>query len=225
MLNTPKGYAALVRSLELNLEDAAWTEPLNDPLHDEYYLRDINERRCLMLLYRLMHKYGTQPLIEAGFVSRWLARQPWTGPGDDDNDDARRRNFAAYLKRCKNRISDIGQHLAETRSGRRALIRSRLIARLKRSRRDRERERDRSEHIKVVLEISMADGDGEGESIQIETSAAPGSGSGSSRPRVRDQSAEEQRLRRRHREAMVLNDGTHPPGYYDIIEREHDSNS
>ena len=218
-----------MRSLELNLEDAAWKEPLDDPLHDEYYLRDINERRCLMLLYRLMHKYGTEPLIEAGFASRWLARQPWTAPSDNDDDDARRRNFSEYLKRCKNRISDIGQHLVETRSGRRALVRARLLARSKRTRRgDRDRDRDRSEHIKVVLEISMADGDGEGDTIQIETTsaAAAGSGSGPSRPRVRgDQSAEEQRLRRRHREAMVLNDGTHPPGHYDIIEREHDSNS
>ena len=77
----------------------------------------------------------------------------------------------------------------------------------------------------------QGDGDGEGDSIQIETTttssaaAAAASSASASRPRVREQSAEEQRLRRRHREAMVLNDGTHPPGHYDIIEREHDSNS
>ena len=213
------------------MEDAAWTEPMDDPLYDEYYLRDINERRCLMLLYRLMHKYGTEPLIEAGFVGRWLARQPWSAAGvDKDDDELRRRNFAAYVKRCKNRISDIAQRLAATRSGRRALVRGRLIAKSKRPRRDNNRDRP-GDHVKVVLEISLADGDGEGDSIQIETTttssaaAAAASSASASRPRVREQSAEEQRLRRRHREAMVLNDGTHPPGHYDIIEREHDSNS
>jgi len=38
--------------------------------------------------------------------------------------------------------------------------------------------------------------------------------------RPRDQSSEEEHLRRRHREAMVLNDGTRPLGRGDIIERE-----
>jgi len=38
--------------------------------------------------------------------------------------------------------------------------------------------------------------------------------------RPRDQSREEEHLRRRHREAMVLNDGTRPLERGDIIERE-----
>jgi hypothetical protein len=39
--------------------------------------------------------------------------------------------------------------------------------------------------------------------------------------RAREHSAEEQRLRRQHREAMVLNDGTRPFGREDIFERDH----
>jgi hypothetical protein len=38
--------------------------------------------------------------------------------------------------------------------------------------------------------------------------------------RRRDQSSEEEHIRRRHREAMVLNDGTRPLGRGDIIQRE-----
>jgi len=38
--------------------------------------------------------------------------------------------------------------------------------------------------------------------------------------RRRDQSSEEEHIRRRHREAMVLNDGTRPLGRDDIIQRE-----
>jgi hypothetical protein len=38
--------------------------------------------------------------------------------------------------------------------------------------------------------------------------------------RRRDHSSEEEHIRRRHREAMVLNDGTRPLGRGDIIQRE-----
>jgi hypothetical protein len=41
--------------------------------------------------------------------------------------------------------------------------------------------------------------------------------------RPREQSVEERHLRRRHREAMVLNDGVQPIGVSDIIEREYES--
>ncbi|RYP23319.1 hypothetical protein DL765_001228 [Monosporascus sp. GIB2] len=207
ILNTPKGYSALIRSLELSLDDVDH-EKLDDPLYDEYHLRDINERRCLVLVRKLIHKYGTDRLIEAKFIERWLAKQPW-----GDTNEERRRNFSQYLERKKNRISDICQHLTETRAGRRALVKAKLLLKSKRPR------RDRSEHIKVVLEISMGNENDPDGAVQIETSRSE------LVPRVMDQSAEEQRLRRRHREAMVLNDGTHPPGHGDIIEREHDPNS
>lgn len=293
VLNTPQGYRALVRSLELSLSDYEH-EPLDDPLYDEYYLRDVNERRCLLLIYKLIHKYGVDRLIEAQFIERWLAQQPWTrdpkpkpksemNQNDDDDDDnnennnnnnknndnknrnrnsnndERLQNFARYLERKRNRISDICQHLTETRAGRRALMRARLLAKSKSKRPQRRRADRASDQIKVVLEISMADDDendpgnrddgallrgevfegrsgiassaddddGDDEDVDEDDDFGDGDDDHSNIlvPRLRvDQSAEEQRLRRRHREAMVLNDGTHPPGRGDIIEREHDSN-
>ncbi|KAI1253221.1 hypothetical protein MGN70_005429 [Eutypa lata] len=292
VLNTPQGYRALVRSLELSLSDYEH-EPLDDPLYDEYYLRDVNERRCLLLIYKLIHKYGVDRLIEAQFIERWLAQQPWTrdpkpkpksemNQNDDDDDnnennnnnnknndnknknrnsnnDERLQNFARYLERKRNRISDICQHLTETRAGRRALVRARLLAKSKSKRPQRRRADRASDQIKVVLEISMADDDendpgnrddgallrgevfegrsgitssaddddGDDEDVDEDDDFGDGGDDHSNIlvPRLRvDQSAEEQRLRRRHREAMVLNDGTHPPGRGDIIEREHDSN-
>ncbi|KAI0176291.1 hypothetical protein GGR52DRAFT_354119 [Hypoxylon sp. FL1284] len=201
-LNTPKAYSALVRSLELCLDDAEH-EKLDDPLYDEYYLRDIGERRCLVLVSQMVHRFGVDKFIEAGFVERWLAKQPW---GVDDEE--RQKNFTMYIERRKNRISDICFHLKTCKAGRRALYNAKLVPR-KRSR------REKVDQIQVVLEISMTNED------DLEGL----SGTAEHVPRVNDQTAEEQRLRRRHREAMVLNDGTHSLGRSDIIEREHDANS
>ncbi|KAJ2992552.1 hypothetical protein NUW58_g2123 [Xylaria curta] len=201
-LNTPKGYSAIVRSLELSLDDVEH-DILDDPLYDEYYLRDIGEQRCLLLVTVLIHYYGVEKLIAAKFIEKWLAKQPW-----GDTDEARRKNFALYMDRKKNRISDICLQLRASKAGRKALVKAKLATKLRKSK------RDRSANIKVVLEISMGNDDSTVEASQIELV-----------PRVNDQSAEEQRLRRRHREAMVLNDGTHSLGRGDIIEREHDSNT
>ncbi|KAI1455718.1 hypothetical protein F4805DRAFT_435315 [Annulohypoxylon moriforme] len=197
VLNTPKAYSALVRSLELSLGDVEH-EKLDDPLYDEYYLRDIGERRCLILVSQLVHRFGVQRLVDAGFVEKWLAKQPW---GDDVEE--RQKNFAMYTERRKNRISDICFHLSTAQVGRKALFKAKLINKKRRRRGDRS-------DIKVVLEICINEDETERAELV---------------PRVNEQSAEEQRLRRRHREAMVLNDGTHSLGRSDIIEREHDSNS
>ncbi|KAI0972559.1 hypothetical protein F4678DRAFT_471557 [Xylaria arbuscula] len=200
-LDTSKGYSAVVRSLEISLDDVEH-EKLDDPLYDEYLLRDICEQRCLLLVTVLIHHHGVGKLVEAKFVEKWLAKQPW-----GDTDEARRKNFALYMDRKKNRISDICHHLQASKVGRKALVKAKLTA--------KKSKRDRSANIKVVLEISMAnEGDSTLETSQIELV-----------PRVNDQSVEEQRLRRRHREAMVLNDGTHSLGRSDIIEREHDPNN
>jgi len=160
-----------------------------------------------MLVTLLVHRYGVDRLVKANFVEKWLAKQPW-GQADEE----RRKNFALYMDRKKNRISDICLHLKTSKAGRKALVRAKLASKLKRTK------RDRSSNIKVVLEISMVN-EGDGDGIALDTSHAE------LVPRVNDQSIEEQRLRRRHREAMVLNDGTHSLGRGDIIERDHDSNS
>ncbi|GAP86206.1 putative cytoskeleton-associated protein [Rosellinia necatrix] len=200
-LNTPKGYSAIVRSLELSLGDVEH-ETLDNPYHDEYPLRDIGEQRCLLIVTVLIHHHGVEKLVDAKFVEKWLAKQPW-----GDIAEERRANFAHYLDRKKNTISDICIHLQASRVGRKALARAKLATKLRKSK--------ESKNIKVVLEFSMgSEAGGRLTPSQMELI-----------PRVNDQSVEEQRLRRRHREAMVLNDGTHSLGRGDIIEREHDSNN
>ncbi|KAI3329176.1 hypothetical protein HD806DRAFT_530576 [Xylariaceae sp. AK1471] len=208
VLNTPKCYSAIVRSLELCLTDVQH-EKLDDPLYDEYCLRDIGERRCLMLVTLLIHKFGVEKLVEAKFIEKWLAKQPW-----GDTEEERRKNFALYMDRKKNRISDICLHLKASKAGRKVLVRAKLATKPRKSK------RDRSSNIEVVIlgpdgmMVTRPDG------ITLETSHNT-----ELVPRVNDQSVEEQRLRRRHREAMVLNDGTHSLGRGDIIERDHDLNS
>ncbi|KAI1176744.1 hypothetical protein F4777DRAFT_544999 [Nemania sp. FL0916] len=202
-LKTPKGHSAIVRSLEVGLDDVKH-DKLDDPLYDEYYLRDIAEQRCLLLVSLVIQDYGVNRFVEAGFVEKWLAKQPW-----GDTDEERCKNFSRYTSIKTNRISHICERLRASKVGSKALIKAKLITKENRPR------RERSSNFKVVLEISMAnEADNTVETSQIELV-----------PRVNDQSAEEQRLRRRHREAMVLNDGTHSLGRSDIIEREHDSNN
>lgn len=195
MLNTPQAYISLVRSLELSLGHS-YSDKLDDPLYDEYYLRDPQERRCLMILLQLAKKYTIDNVIEAGFVERWLAKQSW-----GDSTTERRRNFADYLERKKNRLRDLCYLVKASKAGRRALVDAKLVSRTRKSK------REKPESVKVILEINVDD-DGHAEAV----------------PRVVEQSAEEQRLRRRNREAMVLNDGTHSLGRGDIIQREHDTN-
>ncbi|KAI1263119.1 hypothetical protein F5Y18DRAFT_396091 [Xylariaceae sp. FL1019] len=204
-LNTPKAYSAIVRSLELCLGDVEH-DKLNDAFYDEYYFRDIGERQCLALVSQLAHKYGMEKFVQAKFVERWLIKQPW-----GEADDERRDNFQQYVERRKNRLADICRNLISSKAGRKALSRAKLMHKL------RKPKSSRPKNVKVVLEISMAN-DSDGDAVLLETST-------DLVPRVNEQSAEEQRLRRRHREAMVLNDGTHSLGRGDIIEREHDSNS
>lgn len=194
-LDTPKGYNAIVRSLELGLDDVKH-DKLDDPLYDEYYLRDMGEQRCLLLVTLLIHNFGVDKLVEAKFVERWLARQPW-----GDTDEERRINFALYMDRKKNRISSICLNLRASEAGFKALVRARLETKVRKPKRDRS----------MIIKDEDEDDEGTLEALQAELVL-----------RVNDQSVEEQRLRRRHREAMVWNDGTHSLGRGDIIEREHD---
>ncbi|KAH8676304.1 hypothetical protein BX600DRAFT_198944 [Xylariales sp. PMI_506] len=206
VLHNRKGYSALVRSLELSLGDRG-RERLDDPLWDEYYLRDVNERRCITLISQLVHRYGADMLVAAQFVEKWLAKQDW-----GDNEQQRQTNFTRYWQHRKNRISSICSHLVSSKSGRKALRHVHLMGKGRSGLRERS-----GNGIKVILEISMSNEEGDNEEIQQENFQTE------LIPRIVDQSAEEQRRRRRHREAIVLNDGTHSLGRGDIIEREHDS--
>ncbi|KAK8139911.1 hypothetical protein PG984_001034 [Apiospora sp. TS-2023a] len=209
ILDTPKAYSALVRCLELGLDlPGRSQDKLDDPLYDEYYLRDIGERRCILLLHDLLHKHGVEKLVKAKFIEKWLVRQNW-----GETEEERMSNFANYMKFRKNRIADICHRLKLARIGRRALRDAKLIGRDSAGRL-RPQDRASGNRIKVILEISMSNEDENGE-IQQENFQTE------FMPRVLEQSAEEQRRRRRHREAIVLNDGTHSLERSDIIQREH----
>jgi dsDNA-binding SOS-regulon protein len=165
------------------------------------------EKYCLMFILELITKYGPKMLIRAKFIEKWLVKQNW-----GEEEEERRQNFRMYMEHKDNRIVDIVKNIRFEKEGCKVLQKSKLI-----NKEDFGREEGSdSNRISVILEISMPTDDENGEP-QITTHR--------SSTRAREHSAEEQRLRRQHREAMVLNDGTRPIGREDIIERERDSPS
>lgn len=151
-----------------------------------------------MFIHELLTKYGTNALIKAKFVEKWLAKQKW---GADP--DARRRNFKAYVDLKDNRLVEIIDRIKHSKRGLKALERAGLI--------DKDNSRRRIRELPdIIMEIEE----------EVVRESSPGN---RVRRPMRETSIEEQRLRRQHREAMVLNDGTRPLGREDIIERDHES--
>lgn len=195
-LHNETGYAALVRSLELSLGDAPLPD-MDHPLWDEFNLRDMAERLCIMFVSELVAKYGANKLVKAKYVEKWLSRQSWGNTPEE-----RKRKFRHYMDRRSNRIALIIQKTKHTRRGLRALEKVGLV--------DKEVTR---RGIRELPDMIMELDSGEAEGLEAGLNVL----------RAREHSAEEQRLRRQHREAMVLNDGTRPFGRDDIIERDHGS--
>lgn len=205
-LNTPKAYSALVRSLEQSLEDAEL--PVVTNIHwDEYYLRDTAERFCLKFLQELTIKFGANLLVKAKFVEKWLVKQQW---GEEAG--TRKANFRAYKVARSNRIVDIVNRIEQCRRGQRALERAGLVDRDDGA--SRRRRMGELAELQELPDLLMEVGDVIGEAPATEVQQLR---------RAREHSAEERRLRRQHREAMVLNDGTRPLAREDIIERDHGS--
>lgn len=195
-LNNEKAYDALVRSLEHSLED---NEPpdLSNAHWDEYYLRDMAERFCLMFILELINKYGATMLIKAKFVEKWLAKQDW-----GRNPQKRRRRFKEYMDFKNNRLVEIVSRIRHLKRGVRALEKAGLI--------DKENPRRRIRELPDLI-------------MEIEEEVVADQPTDQQSRRTTERSAEERRLRRQHREAMVLNDGSRPLGREDIIERDQDS--
>jgi hypothetical protein len=187
----------------MSLADDDDRPELSDSHWDEYFLRDMAEKFCLLFANELIGKHGPGMLIAAKFVEKWLAKQNW---GKDEK--TRQKNFQAYINNPnkQNRIVEIVKNIQETRAGMKALRRAKLMSKEDVASAEENR-------YSVYLEISM------GTEENVANERAPEQQG----PRSRDQTAEEQRLRRQHREAMVFNDGTRPIGREDIIERGHDS--
>lgn len=191
MINKPATYAALIKSLEYSVTD--YKHNRYDLDWDNYHLRDVVEQGCLMILGQLVDKYGVEGVVKARFVERWLAKEPW------GNTEEERFFYFAESLRKNYRLNEINVPLFRDRMGRRQLIKAKLIP--------PQFEMDvRHRDTRMINGEGTAGEDFDGMFVESR--------------RRRDHSAETDRIRRRHREAMVLNDGTRPLGRDDIIQRD-----
>ncbi|KAL1841293.1 hypothetical protein VTJ49DRAFT_7238 [Mycothermus thermophilus] len=202
-LHTWKAYAALVRSLELSLDPEQ--EVLDDETWDEYPLRDMTEKLCLMFINQLVSSYDAGKLIKAKFVEKWLAKQNWGSTPEE-----RQRNFGRYMRYKANRVTDIVASIRALPAGREALQRAGLVPAAPAS-----SESDGDDNIPLIERFSVLIPSnvnitslGEDEQARLLLRSLQGT-----------QSAEEQRVRHRHRQAIVMNDGSHPVSREDIIQR------
>jgi hypothetical protein len=197
-----KAYAALVRCLELSLDPEQ--EVLDDEDWDEYPLRDMAEKLCLMFISQLLSCYDAEKLVKAKFVEKWLAKQNWGLTKED-----RQRNFAQYTRCRGNHITDIVASIRACHSGQEALERAELVDPASPTDSDPEDNIPLIERFKILLPNNI--------------NASNLREDDPTRLLIRSlqavQSAEEQRMRHRHREAMVLNDGSRPVNSDDIIQR------
>jgi hypothetical protein len=165
---------------------------------DNFEFRDVAERFCLLLLSRLISEFGPDGVIEAGFVQEWLAKEPW-----GSTEKERVVNFMD-LYRKNTRLSHIIVRIRGSPKGLRQLVRAKLFP-------GGGLFGDITVTGSVNDQVILGD-DGTSQLPYLEGA-----------PRAREHSTEERHRRRRHREAMVLNDGVQPIGVSDIIERDYDS--
>jgi hypothetical protein len=194
-MSKPRTYSALVTSLEYCVTDYEHNE--YDPEWDNWSLRDIVEQGCLLIIVQLIDKFGVEGVIKARFIERWLVKEPWGSPNDEEE---RQCNFLDSLSR-QNRLNEICFPLLKDPAGQEALEKAKLLP-----------SSHREDEKVSVLDSRMAkEEDTAGEDndrILIDSR------------RRRNPNSEEEHLRRRHREAMVLNDGTRPLERGDIIEQD-----
>ncbi|KAK0656687.1 hypothetical protein B0T16DRAFT_385357 [Cercophora newfieldiana] len=200
-LHTWKAYAALVRCLELCLDPDQ--EKLDDETWDEYPLRDMTEKLCLMFICQLIGRYDAEKLIKAKFVEKWLAKQNW-----GDNDEERRTNFSKYFIQKNNRICEIITCIQNSPAGREALAKSGLMVQSLVTDNDGDDERYAADQFNILISMNMGEIQGDDGRVVARTLHT---------------GLDDQRRRQLHREAIVLNDGTHPVNHDDIIQRNHES--
>lgn len=162
-----------------------------DPEWDNFGLRDAVERYCLQLLIQLVNYFGVDGLVKARFIERWLVRENW-GEGED----AQMCFLETVSKGDHHRLNELLIPLVQSDEGRKQLEEAGLIPVMRSIRRRRT------------------------QPMNLDLGADDHSGMSMDRRRRRNQSTDEEHLRRRHREAMVLNDGTRPLERGDIFERE-----
>lgn len=183
-------YSAIVKSLEYCVTDVAHNAYDRD--FDNFDFRDAAERRLLSVVYRLSSEYNMDGFIKAGFVGKWLAKEPW-GTTEKEIQDS----FADLFEKTT-MMSVILLRVGQSRLGRRDLLKANLISK---------------DHalFNDNIDVKMIHGESTAGEIHILPEGDL---------RLRDLSAEERHMRIRHRNAMVLNDGVQPVDRSDIIERE-----
>ncbi|ESZ97960.1 hypothetical protein SBOR_1631 [Sclerotinia borealis F-4128] len=170
-IHKPETYEALVKSLEYSVNDYEHHE--YDPDWDNWYLRDIAEKSCLILIHELIRKHDVEELLKAGFIERWLVKEPWGGTTAKE----RSINFMDSLNK-EYHLNMMILPLFNDGRGRKMLEEAKLLP--------------ASRHL-----VSEGSEDQDMEDVEgMLAERRPGG-----------QSTAEEHLRRRHREAMVLNDG------------------
>jgi hypothetical protein len=181
----------LVKSLEYSIND--YEHSAYDADWDNWQFRDVVEQGCLIVLGHLVDTFGVEGLVKSRFVERWLAKEPWgTTVGE------RIQNFTIAVQKSSHRLYPLITPLCRDRVGRKQLIEAELV-------------RPDFEIYRTPKDIKMTNGEGTAgedfDAMFVDT-------------RRRRQSSGEEQIRRRHREAMVLNDGSRPVERADIIQRE-----
>ncbi|KAK4176324.1 hypothetical protein QBC36DRAFT_10387 [Triangularia setosa] len=204
-LHTWKAYAALVRSLELSLDPDQ--EVLDSDDWDEYPLRDMTEKLCLMFISQLVNTFDCEKLVKAKFVEKWLSKQNW-----GNTEDERQQNFSAYLRSKTNRLAEIMNCIRRSPAGREALQKCGLFPYSDVE--DSEPDNDDT-HLVERFGVLFP------ETLDVNSLDANHPTRVLLRSFQTTQTGEDQRDRnQRHREAMVLNDGSHPVTSDDIIQRD-----
>ena len=190
-LNKPKVFQAIVTGLAHCVRELP--HDIYDKELDNSDFRDPTERFSLLVLNRLISEFGAREAIKAGIIHKWLALEPW---GSSEAETL--ENFK-HCYATKQSLSYLIMRLARDPLGLDQLVKAKLIAASDSDFFPRD----------VIMEDETVD-----RPVWSDVTNAEGG------PRPREQSAEERHLRRRHREAMVLNDGVQPIGVGDIIERD-----
>jgi hypothetical protein len=231
-------YVSLVQALHHSLGDRP-IPTLNDEYWDEYALRDRAERFALEIVEALILKHGVKRLLEAGFVPRYLAHQPW-----GESKPERHRNFRGYAASRTSTLGRVIVRLKETTLGYRALQLADLMPSFipKQPKGPARRRRpeggpdgadaggsadeDDEDDEDYVEEEGASDDDDDDDDDDSDSDSDDSDDNSEDAenvvPRERWQTDAEQRLRRQHREAMVLNDGSRPVRRRDIFEMDED---
>jgi len=167
----------------------------------------MTEKLCLMFICQLIGRYDAEKLIKAKFVEKWLAKQNW-----GNTEEERQTNYREYTQGKNNRICEIAQFIRESPAGREALVKAGLIPQGSTTDNDGDHESQMIAEIADRFNIAISMHMGEMQGDDSRTMA-----------RTLHTGADELRRRQLHREAMVLNDGTHPVNHEDIIQPDHGS--